>query len=576
MRILDQFAVPMREPKDPVLCRETELQELLYILCRRQKNSPALVGPPGVGKTAIVEAFAGLLLRGQVPVCLRNKRLYSLNMAGLVAGTKYRGEFEERVRALLAEAEQDGNVILFIDEMHTIMGAGGADGAIDAANILKPALGRGRVQIIGATTDEEYRKRVAGDAALDRRFRRIRIEPTDRTQTLCILQSLRSALERHHCVRILPEALEAAIDLSGRYLPTKSQPDVSIDLIDESAAAVSLGGRRGAVDREAVAATVHRRTGIPLERLCDGERAALLGLEAVLSRAVLGQDAAIRVLAAAVRRGRSGLCDGSRPSAAILLTGPSGVGKTALCKALAAAVYGSPDAMIRLDMSEFSQEHTASRLIGAPPGYVGHGEGGELTERVREKPYSLVLFDELEKANREVLALLLQILEDGRLTDSQGRTADFRNTLVVMTSNAGEDGCKASPGFGRSEDPRGRLESRFAPELLGRMDAIVRLHPLGETVLAEIAERQLRAALDLAARQGLRVTVRGNPAALLARAGVGDPAGARGVRHRIQELVEGPLAELLLRGAVYTELDCRDGEIRFRNPSAQRPRAMMF
>lgn len=576
MRILDQFAVPMREPKDPVLCREAELQELLYILCRRQKNSPALVGPPGVGKTAIVEAFAGMLLRGQVPVSLRSKRLYSLNMAGLVAGTKYRGEFEERVRALLAEAEQDGNVILFIDEMHTIMGAGGAEGAIDAANILKPALGRGRVQIIGATTDEEYRKRVAADAALDRRFRQVRVEPTGRAQTLCILQSLRPALERHHCVRILPEALEAAIGLSTRYLPAKSQPDVSIDLIDESAAAVSLGGRRGAVDREAVAATVHRRTGIPLERLCGGERAALLGLEAALSAAVFGQDAAIRVLASAVRRGRSGLCDESRPSAAILLTGPSGVGKTALCKALAAAVYGSPDAMIRLDMSEFSQEHTASRLIGAPPGYVGHGEGGELTRRVREKPYSLVLFDELEKANREVLALLLQILEDGRLTDSQGRTADFRNTMVVMTSNAGEDGCKASPGFERPDDPRGRLETRFAPELLGRMDAIVRLRPLGEPVLEKIAERQLCLTLERAARQGHRVTVRGNPATVLARACVGDPAGARGLRHRIQELVEAPLAELLLQGAASSELDCRDGEIRFRNPSAQRQRAMML
>ena len=576
MRILDQFAVPMREPKDPVLCREAELRELLYVLCRRQKNSPALVGPPGVGKTAIVEAFAGILLRGQVPVCLRSKRLYSLNMAGLVAGTKYRGEFEERVRALLAEAEQDGNVILFIDEMHTIMGAGGAEGAIDAANILKPALGRGRVQIIGATTDEEYRKRIAADAALDRRFRQIRIAPTDRAQTLCILQSLRPALERHHGVRILPEALEAAAALSSRYLPTKSQPDVSIDLIDESAAAVSLGGRRGTVDREAVAATVRRRTGIPIERLRDGERTALLGLEAALSQAVLGQDAAIRVLATAVRRGRAGLCDENRPSAAILLTGPSGVGKTALCKALAAAVYGRQDAMIRLDMSEFSQEHTASRLIGAPPGYVGHGAGGELTEQVREKPYSLVLFDELEKANREVLALLLQILEDGRLTDSQGRTADFRNTLVVMTSNAGEDGCKAAPGFGRPDDVRGRLETAFAPELLGRMDAIVRLRPLDGEVLAAIAARQLRDALDRAARQGLEVSVRGDPAALLARAGRGDPAGARGLRHRIQETVEGPLAELLLRGVGRCELDCRDGSFRFRELSAPRTRAVMF
>jgi ATP-dependent Clp protease ATP-binding subunit ClpC len=558
----------MRGPRDPVLCRDAELEELVFVLCRRQKNSPALVGPPGVGKTAIAEALAERLLRGRVPVCLRGKRLYSLNMAALVAGTKYRGEFEERVRDLLKETAQAGDVILFIDELHTVMGAGGAEGAIDAANILKPALGRGGVQIVGATTDEEYRRHVEKDPALARRFRRIDVAPTDAGQTLRILQSLCPALERHHGVHILPGALDAAVRMAQRYLPERSLPDSALDLLDESAAAVSLG-TGAAVDREAVAATVRRQTGIPLERLKTGDRAALLGLEEVLNRAVLGQEAAVRAVAAAVRRGRSGLCAGNRPAAAILLTGPTGVGKTALCKALAGVVYGSEDAMIRLDMSEYAQEHTAARLIGAPPGYVGHGEGGELTRRVRAKPYSLILFDELEKAHRDVLALLLQILEDGRLTDSQGRTADFRNALIVMTANAGEDGPKAAAGFARSgQSERDRLRGRFSPELLGRMDAIVRFRPLDAGVLTRIAAKQLRQVLLRAESEGLRVSVRGEPAARLGAACAGDPAGARALRHRIQDSVETPLAELLLRGVKRCELDGTGAELAVRRSPA--------
>lgn len=568
MRILEQFAVPMRGPRDPVLCRDAELEELVFVLCRRQKNSPALVGPPGVGKTAIAEALAERLLRGRVPVCLRGKRLYSLNMAALVAGTKYRGEFEERVRDLLKETAQAGDVILFIDELHTVMGAGGAEGAIDAANILKPALGRGGVQIVGATTDEEYRRHVEKDPALARRFRRIDVAPTDAGQTLRILQSLCPALERHHGVHILPGALDASVRMAQRYLPERSLPDSALDLLDESAAAVSLGSGAG-VDREAVAATVRRQTGIPLERLKTGDRAALLGLEEVLNRAVLGQEAAVRAVAAAVRRGRSGLCAGNRPAAAILLTGPTGVGKTALCKALAGVVYGSEDAMIRLDMSEYAQEHTAARLIGAPPGYVGHGEGGELTRRVRAKPYSLILFDELEKAHRDVLALLLQILEDGRLTDSQGRTADFRNALIVMTANAGEEGPKAAAGFARSgQSERDRLRGRFSPELLGRMDAIVRFRPLDAGVLTRIAAKQLRQVLLRAESEGLRVSVRGEPAARLGAACAGDPAGARALRHRIQDSVETPLAELLLRGVKRCELDGTGAELAVRRSPA--------
>ena len=547
LRLLEQYAHPLEAPRDPVLCREAELQELLCVLCRREKNSPALVGPPGVGKTAIAEELGRRLQLGAVPRQLRGKRLLSLSMAALVAGTKYRGEFEERVRDLLEEAARAGDVILFIDELHTVMGAGGAEGAIDAANLLKPALGRGRVQIIGATTDGEYRKRIEADPAMDRRFCRVRVRPMDEAQTRIVLESLTPALERHHGVAILPEAREAALQMSLRYCGGRALPEGAVDLLDESAAAVSLeAGAR--VDRQAVARTVQRRTGIPLARLEAGDRAALLGLEETLSRAVIGQAEAVGAVAAAVRRGRSGLGDGSRP-AAILLTGPTGVGKTALCGALAEAVYGSREAMIRLDMSEYAREHTASRLIGAPPGYVGHGEGGELTERIRARPYSLVLFDELEKAHREVLALLLQILEDGRLTDSSGQTADFRNALILMTANAGETGPKAAAGFGRAPaEARARLETWFSPELLGRIDAVVRFRPLDREILTRIAERELRRTLDRARAAGLWVQTMGDPAAWLAAACAGDPAGARALRHRLQTQVESPLAELLLRG----------------------------
>ncbi len=548
MRLLEQFTFTVQDPRSPVLCREGELREIIRVLCRREKNSPALVGPPGVGKTALVEELARRIRAGAVPHQLSEKRLLGLNMASLVAGTKYRGEFEERVRELLTEAAQDGSVILFIDELHTVMGAGGAEGAIDAANLLKPALSRGRVQVIGATTDGEYHKRIETDPAMDRRFRKVRIPPTDPIQTRQILEVLSPVLERHHRVTILPEALDAAVDMSRRYLADRSQPDSASDLLDEAAASVCLEGT-GVVSRQSVAKTVQAHTGIPLARLTVGDRMALQGLEQTLARSVIGQEEAIKAVSAAVRRGRSGICEEGRPTAAILLTGPTGVGKTALCRALAEAVYGRAGALIRLDMSEFGQPHTVSRLIGAAPGYVGHGNGGELTKRVRAQPYSLVLFDELEKAHPEVQALLLQILEDGRLTDSCGQAADFRNTLIVMTSNAGEDGPREAPGFCRNaRAASSRLRSSFSPELLGRMDAIVRLRPLEEADLAQIAALRLRETVRRAEKLGLTLSLQGDPAAALAAGCRGDSSGARALRRQITDQIESPLADFLLAG----------------------------
>ena len=585
---------------DPVVGREQELTQLMQVLSRRGKNNPALIGEPGVGKTAIVEALAQRLAAGDVPQALRGKKLYCLNMANLLAGTKYRGEFEERVRDILAEVRRCGNVILFVDEMHTIVGAGSAEGAIDASNLLKPALGRGELQMIGATTLEEYRKFIEKDAALERRFRPITVREPDR-QTACrMLTALVPALEAHHRLRITPEAVTAAVELSCRYLNDRFLPDKALDLLDEGAARVYLSdapsgeeaerqqlelaleravadaqyekaaqlrdalralvkrqmaarrSQRGAcLTAEDIAAVVAARTGIPVGKLCQSDRERLLGLEAALSQRVIGQPEAVRAVARAVLRGRTGLADGGRPAASVLLIGPTGVGKTELCKQLAQTVYGSGDALIRVDMSEYMEPASVSRLLGAPPGYVGYDAGGTLTEKVRRRPYCVVLFDELEKAHRDVTGILLQLLGDGILTDSLGRTVSFKNTIVVMTSNltaaqTGKPGLGFTPGD-EAARTQAVLREAFSPEFLGRVDCVTTFHPLPCAALAQIARLQLE---HLAARMQAQHVALLTAPELPERLGAlceRDPAGARSLRRRLQTLIEGPAAELLLR-----------------------------
>lgn len=595
MRLLEQFAVDMverAEHADPVIGRDREIRTVLQILSRRQKNNPALIGEPGVGKTAIAEGVARCLATGQVPQALKGKRLFSLDMASVLAGTKYRGEFEERIRDILAELRRVKNVILFIDEMHTLVGAGAAEGAIDAANLLKPALGRGEIQIIGATTLREYRKHIEKDSALERRFRTVQIAAATKEETLRILEGLRPLLERHHGLAISDGAIHAAVDYACRYLPDKQLPDKAVDLLDEGAAcchmtrgvlpsdgegqalqnqlkqAVQAGEYEHAaalrdrllrkkseqspprpVEAEDIAAAVSNRTGIPVGALSMGQRDRLLGLEEELCRRIIGQDSAIRAVCRAVRRGRSGLAEESRPIAALMLTGPTGVGKTELCKCLAEAVYGSREELIRIDMTEYMEKHAVSRLIGAPPGYVGHDEGGELTEKVRRKPYSLVLLDEVEKAHRDICGLLLQILEDGILTDSTGRRVDFRNTLLVMTSNIGSGGeLKGGLGFGQKTEERlqERLRSHFSPELMGRIDCITEFAPLEEASLEKIAAMRLSELQKRCETLGLQLETGAELHSYFAGKAKKMQSGARALRRLIREELEAPLSEQLL------------------------------
>ena len=589
-RLLDQFGVDLIERADqPILARDREIETVLQILSRKQKNNPALIGEPGVGKTAIVEGVAQRIASGRVPENLRCKRLFALDMASVIAGTKYRGEFEERIRDILNEVRRVGNIILFIDEIHTIVGAGAAEGAIDAANLFKPALGRGELQLIGATTLKEYRKFIEKDAALERRFRTVHVREPSKEETRYILQGLRGGLEAHHRIAITDAAIDAAIEMSCRYLSDKFLPDKAVDLLDEGAAvahmslpngesssalehslheavsggdyekAAFLRGRLQCLRRQPaavrcvqaqdIAVAVSNRTGIPVGTLSVSEKQQLLHLEERLSGRVVGQNQAIRAVCEAVRRGRSGLAEQKRPVATMLFTGPTGVGKTELCKALAEAVYGSSDAMIRVDMSEYMEKFSVSRLIGAPPGYVGHEEGGELSERVRRNPYSLVLLDELEKAHRDVCGLLLQIMEDGILTDSLGRKIDFRNTLLVMTSNLGSAYFgRGGLGFGQeaADATQKALREHFAPEFLGRIDCIASFRKLDETDLTAIASIQLDALRQRARRQNLQLDFSPELATALARRSYAGRSGARAIRTLIQNELEAPLAARLL------------------------------
>ena len=612
-RLLDQCA----RPSGPI--GEQELTRVIQILSRRTKNNPALIGEPGVGKTAIVEGLALAIADGTAPSHLLGRRVCALDLCAMVAGTKYRGEFEEKLKHVLEEIRRAGNIILFIDELHTIVGAGSAEGAIDAANILKPALSRGELQVLGATTLDEYQRYIEKDAALERRFQPVTVREPTRDQALAILQGLRGRYEGHHHLSISDEALEAAVDLSCRYLPQRFLPDKAIDLVAAAARRARLAGRslppelqalelravqtgrqlREAIraqdfeqaamlrdaeedfreelnhSRRAWQASQERRsvepchirevlsqwTGVPVTDLDDGDRRALLELEDHLRGQLLGQDAAVEQVARAIRRGRLGLKDGRRPTGCFLLLGPSGVGKTQLCRALAAVLFGSQDALIRFDMSEYMESHSVSRLIGSPPGYVGHEDGGQLTEAVRRSPWSVVLLDELEKAHRDIWSILLQVMEEGVLTDSRGRKTDFRNTVLVMTSNLGSQRFVRGPGLGFSPGPEGdrtALEREvladarksFPPEFLNRLDAALVFHPLDHTSLVSITRQLLDQAGARLAELGVSLSAEEGAVELLARSGGDREYGARPLRRAVSSLVEDPAADLVLRGAL--------------------------
>ena len=611
---------------DPVIGREEELTRVIQILSRRTKNNPALIGEPGVGKTAIVEGLALAIADGTAPSHLLGRRVCALDLCAMVAGTKYRGEFEEKLKHVLQEVRRAGNIILFIDELHTIVGAGSAEGAIDAANILKPALSRGEIQVLGATTLDEYRRYIEKDSALERRFQPVTVREPSREETLAILRGLRGRYETHHHLTITDGALTAAVDLSIRYLPQRFLPDKAIDLVDEAASRARLSARAlpeelqkleeravqtgrqlaeairkqdfeeaamlrdaegdfrreleagkrrwqaehapRAVGEEHIRAVLSQWTGVPVSDPTERDRRALATLEETLHRELLGQDEAARTVARAVRRGRLGLKDPRRPVGCFLLLGPSGVGKTQLCRALASALFGSQEALLRFDMSEYMEGHSVSRLIGSPPGYVGHDEGGQLTERVRRNPWSVVLLDELEKAHRDVWSILLQVMEEGVLTDAQGRRTDFRNTVLVMTSNLGAQHFRAQGRLGflpeegadRAAVERAVLaEARrtFAPEFLNRLDGTLVFHPLDGDSLAAITRQLLDQTGERLSALGVSLQVEEDAVRLLARAGSDRDYGARPLRRAIAAQVEDPAADLLLEGAL-----CSGGTLR--------------
>ena len=624
-KLLDQFGrnltkLAAESKLDPVIGRETEIERIMQILSRRTKNNPVLVGEPGVGKTAIVEGLASRITKGEVPELLKNRQIYTLDLAALVAGSKYRGEFEERLKKVMKEITQRGDIVLFIDELHNLVGAGAAEGAIDAASILKPALARGEIQTIGATTMDEYRKYLERDSALERRFQQIKVDQPSIQDTVSILEGLRERYEEHHHVKLTDDALRAAAELADRYISDRFLPDKAIDLIDEAASRMRIksmsqppvyrdleeeieetrrskeaaieaqefekaanlrdterqltnrkreledqwaageGGERPEVGEEEIADIVSMWTGIPVFKLTEAETKKLLRMEDELHKRVIGQDVAITAVSKAIRRSRAGIKDPKRPAGSFIFLGPSGVGKTELARTLAEFLFGDEDAMVRIDMSEYMEKHAVSRLVGSPPGYVGYDEGGQLTEAVRRKPYSVLLLDEIEKAHPDVFNILLQILEDGRLTDAQGRTVDFRNTIVIMTSNIGAKDIarNVSFGFGTSDETgtsyeemkdriMGELKKVFRPEFLNRIDEVIVFHKLTMDeikeiidlmigrVRAQVAEHELQLELDEAAKE------------LLADRGWDPAMGARPLRRAIQRYIEDPLADEVLR-----------------------------
>ena len=624
---------------DPVIGRDTEIQRVIQILSRRSKNNPVLIGEPGVGKTAIAEGLAERIAAGDVPEELLDKRILSLDLSGMVAGTKYRGEFEERIKNTLNEVKKDGNVILFIDELHTIVGAGSAEGAVDAANILKPALSRGEIRVIGATTLNEYRKYIEKDAALERRFQPVHVGEPTTEETLAILHGLRERYEKHHQLHITDEALEAAVTLSDRYIADRYLPDKAIDLMDEACSRVRIQAYTAPPDvrkqelalekvladkkeaiahqdyetaarlrdeerslkaeidqkREAwnegkpkvelsvseddVAAIVSGWTGIPVTKMTQSEKERLLHLEDVLHARVIGQDEAISAISRAIRRARAGLKDPKRPIGSFIFLGPTGVGKTELCRALGEAMFGDESAVIRVDMSEYMEKHTTSRLVGSPPGYVGYEEGGQLTEAVRRKPYSVVLLDEVEKAHPDVFNILLQILEDGRLTDNTGRTVSFKNTIIVMTSNAGahDIGEGRAMGFGSKaladatnynamkDAVMKAVKDVFRPEFINRVDELIVFHPLTEVEIRAIAGMMLGQVASRLKERAIALTWDDEVVEKLAREGYDVKFGARPLRRLIQRTVEDTLSEELLGGKIAlgdrVRLKVADGKI---------------
>ncbi len=615
---------------DPVVGRDEEIQRVIQILCRRTKNNPCLIGEPGVGKTAVVEGLAQRIVDGDVPDLLVDKRLVTLDLTGMVAGTKYRGDFEERVKSAIAEVNKAGDVLLFIDELHNLIGTGAAEGAVDAANIFKPLLARGELRLVGATTIVEYRRHIEKDTALERRFQPVTVNEPTAEQTREILHGLRERYEAHHRVRITDEAIEAAVRLSVRYIPDRFLPDKAIDLIDEAASRRRLllhdagkqplreelsrlaEKKRAAVSHRAfeLAAQLHRQEqaleeqlhptdeetplygevteaqvaaivaswiGIPTEQISREEEERLRGLENILHRRIVGQQEAVSAVARAVRRSRVGLNDPQRPLGSFIFLGPTGVGKTALCKALAEAVYGDEKAMIRLDMSEYMEKHAVSRMVGSPPGYIGHEEGGQLTEQVRRRPYTVLLFDEIEKAHPDVFNMLLQILEDGRLTDAQGRRVDFTHTLIILTSNVGarEIAGQSKVGFGAAQSNSdtatvraaalGELKKLFRPELLNRVDEIIVFSALTREEIEQIAVRLLEQTAARLQAMGYTCIISDTVAVQLAESGFDLVYGARPLCRAIQHQVEDRIAEDLLSG-IYQKGDCIrvtvcDGEI---------------
>ena len=642
---LDQFSRDLTKAAqagelDPVIGRAREIERIVQILSRRTKNNPVLIGEPGVGKSAIVEGLAQLIVEGSIPEILRGKRVVSLDLAGMLAGAKYRGEFEERLKNAMAEIRKSGNVILFIDELHTIVGAGASEGAIDAANILKPLLARGEMQCIGATTLKEYHKYIEKDSALERRFQPVNVGEPTREESVEILRGLRDRYEAHHRVHITDEAILAAVNLSDRYISDRFLPDKAIDLIDEAASRVRIkaftappdmkeqetrlealsketeeavahedfekaanlrdqkkqlqnemaerrkeweqkrNSKVETVGEEEVAEIVSSWTGIPVKRMTESEAERLMHLEDILHRRVIGQEEAVKAVSKAVRRARAGLKDPNRPIGSFIFLGPTGVGKTELCKALGEALFGDEDSLIRIDMSEYMEKHSVSRMIGSPPGYVGYEEGGQLTEKVRRKPYAVILFDEVEKAHPDVFNVLLQILEDGRLTDGQGRVVDFKNTVVVMTSNAGAHTIKKqrSMGFGSSagdeksyeamrENIMDEVKRIFRPEFLNRVDEIIVFHALEQEEIDRIAALMLSGVQKRLRERDIDLEVDDSALKLLSAAGYDLQYGARPLRRAIQRMVEDALSEEILEGKVKlgdrVSMSAQDGKLVF-------------